>query len=47
MHAPSALSRRLADLEAAMGVPLLIRSPSGVEFTDAAERDREAADRPR
>ncbi|RQZ11053.1 LysR family transcriptional regulator [Burkholderia sp. Bp9031] len=33
--APSALSRRIADLEAAMGVPLLIRSPSGVELTEA------------
>ncbi|RQS65706.1 LysR family transcriptional regulator [Burkholderia sp. Bp8963] len=33
--APSALSRRIADLEAAMGVALLIRSPSGVELTEA------------
>lgn len=33
--APSALSRRLADLETAMGLPLLIRSPSGVELTEA------------
>ncbi|WP_175838522.1 LysR family transcriptional regulator [Burkholderia anthina] len=33
--APSALSRRIADLEAAMGIPLLIRSPSGVELTEA------------
>ncbi|MGU7774729.1 LysR family transcriptional regulator [Burkholderia sp. MR1-5-21] len=33
--APSALSRRIADLEAAMGVPLLIRSPSGVALSEA------------
>ncbi|MGN6667240.1 MAG: LysR substrate-binding domain-containing protein [Trinickia sp.] len=33
--AASALSRRMADLEAAMGLPLLIRSPSGVELTEA------------
>ncbi len=33
--APSALSRRIADLEAAVGVPLLTRSPSGVELTEA------------
>ena len=33
--APSALSRRLADLEAAIGLPLLIRSPSGVTLTEA------------
>jgi DNA-binding transcriptional LysR family regulator len=33
--APSALSRRIADLEAAMGLALLIRSPSGVELTEA------------
>jgi len=33
--APSALSRRLADLEAALGLPLLVRSPSGIELTDA------------
>lgn len=33
--APSALSRRVADLETAMGLPLLIRSPSGVELTEA------------
>lgn len=32
---PSALSRRMADLEAAMGLPLLIRSPSGVALTEA------------
>ncbi|CAG9275017.1 DNA-binding transcriptional LysR family regulator [Paraburkholderia unamae] len=33
--APSALSRRMADLEAAMGLALLIRSPAGVELTEA------------
>lgn len=33
--APSALSRRLADLEHAFGTALLIRSPRGVELTDA------------
>jgi DNA-binding transcriptional LysR family regulator len=33
--APSALSRRIADLEAAIGVALLIRSPSGVQPTEA------------
>jgi DNA-binding transcriptional LysR family regulator len=33
--APSALSRRLADLEIAMGAPLLVRSPMGVELTEA------------
>ncbi|MBT2336239.1 LysR family transcriptional regulator [Variovorax paradoxus] len=33
--APSALSRRLADLEHAFGTTLLIRSPRGVELTDA------------
>jgi DNA-binding transcriptional LysR family regulator len=33
--APSALSRRLADLEHAFGTPLLIRSPRGVALTDA------------
>lgn len=33
--APSAISRRLADLEAAVGLPLLIRSHGGVELTDA------------
>jgi len=33
--APSALSRRMADLEAAMGLPLLVRSSSGVELTEA------------
>lgn len=33
--AASALSRRMADLEAAIGLPLLIRSPSGVELTEA------------
>ena len=33
--APSALSRRLADLERAFGAPLLVRSPRGVALTDA------------
>lgn len=33
--APSALSRRLADLEHAFGTPLLIRSPRGIALTDA------------
>lgn len=33
--APSAISRRVADLEAAIGLPLLIRSPTGVELTEA------------
>lgn len=33
--APSALSRRIADLELAIGLPLLVRSPSGVELTEA------------
>lgn len=33
--APSALSRRLADLEHAFGTPLLIRSPRGVALTEA------------
>lgn len=33
--APSALSRRLADLEHAFGTSLLIRSPRGVALTDA------------
>lgn len=33
--APSALSRRIADLESAMGLALLIRSPAGVELTEA------------
>ncbi|SAL11595.1 LysR family transcriptional regulator [Caballeronia peredens] len=35
--APSALSRRIADLESAIGVALLIRSPSGVQLTEAGE----------
>jgi len=35
--APSALSRRIADLEAAIGVALLIRSPSGVQLTEAGQ----------
>ena len=33
--APSALSRRMADLEAALGLPLLVRSPAGIEVTEA------------
>jgi DNA-binding transcriptional LysR family regulator len=33
--AASALSRRLADLEHALGVPLLIRSARGIELTEA------------
>lgn len=33
--APSALSRRLADLEHAFGTPLLVRSTRGVALTDA------------
>lgn len=33
--APSALSRRIADLEQALGVPLIIRSPRGIELTAA------------
>ncbi|WP_269759150.1 LysR substrate-binding domain-containing protein [Variovorax sp. E3] len=33
--APSALSRRLADLEHAFGTTLLVRSPRGIELTDA------------
>ncbi|KHK55818.1 LysR family transcriptional regulator [Ralstonia sp. A12] len=33
--APSALSRRVADFEAAIGLPLLIRSSKGVELTEA------------
>ncbi|MCG5072189.1 LysR family transcriptional regulator [Paraburkholderia tagetis] len=33
--APSALSRRIADLESAVGLPLLIRSHGGVELTEA------------
>lgn len=33
--APSALSRRIGDLEHAFGVPLLVRSAKGIELTDA------------
>lgn len=35
--APSALSRRLADLEAALGGALLVRSPRGIALTDAGQ----------
>ena len=35
--APSALSRRIADLEGAIGAALLIRSPSGVQLTEAGQ----------
>lgn len=35
--APSALSRRIADLEHALGAALLVRSPMGVELTDAGQ----------
>ena len=35
--APSALSRRMADLEHAFGTALLVRSPRGVELTDAGQ----------
>jgi DNA-binding transcriptional LysR family regulator len=33
--APSALSRRIADLESALRVPLLVRSPHGITLTEA------------
>ncbi|MDY7545115.1 LysR family transcriptional regulator [Glaciimonas sp. CA11.2] len=33
--APSALSRRIADLEEAIGAPLLVRSPRGITLTEA------------
>ncbi|MCK1290881.1 LysR family transcriptional regulator [Bradyrhizobium sp. 30] len=36
--AQSALSRRMADLEHALGVPLLMRSSKGVQLTEAGER---------
>jgi DNA-binding transcriptional LysR family regulator len=35
--APSALSRRLAELEHTLGTPLLVRSPRGVTLTDAGQ----------
>ncbi len=35
--APSALSRRIADLEHVLGSPLLVRSALGVELTDAGQ----------
>ncbi len=34
---PSAVSRRIGDLEKAIGLPLLFRSPSGVSPTAAGE----------
>src|SRR5947208_2153737 len=33
--APSALSRRIAHLEHVLGLPLIIRSPRGIELTGA------------
>src|SRR5580765_251145 len=36
--AQSALSRRMGDLEHSLGVPLLSRSPMGVQLTEAGER---------
>ncbi|GAB2898421.1 LysR family transcriptional regulator [Paralcaligenes sp. KSB-10] len=39
--APSALSRRIADLEHAFGVKLLVRSPKGIELTRAGAVVRE------
>jgi DNA-binding transcriptional LysR family regulator len=35
--APSALSRRISELEHVLGLPLLIRSPRGIELTDAGK----------
>lgn len=35
--APSAMSRRIAELERVLGVPLLIRSPRGIELTEAGK----------
>lgn len=43
--APSALGRRLADLEHAFGTPLLIRSPRGVALTDAGRLVLERGER--
>ena len=43
--APSALSRRLADLELALGAPLLVRSPMGVELTEAGRHALSRASR--
>jgi DNA-binding transcriptional LysR family regulator len=47
--APSGLSRRIADLEAALRVPLLVRSPHGITLTEAGavavRRAREIQDR--
>lgn len=43
--APSALGRRLADLEHAFGTPLLIRSPRGVAPTDAGRLVLERGER--
>jgi DNA-binding transcriptional LysR family regulator len=35
--APSALSRRISELEHVLGLPLLIRSPRGIELTEAGK----------
>lgn len=35
--APSAMSRRIAELERVLNVPLLIRSPRGIELTEAGK----------
>lgn len=43
--APSALSRRLADLEAALGGALLVRSPRGVALTEAGQLVLDRAER--
>ena len=43
--APSALSRRLADLEHAFGTPLLVRSPRGVTPTEARRMVLERGER--
>lgn len=43
--APSALSRRLADLESALGGALLVRSPRGIALTDAGQLVLERAER--
>jgi DNA-binding transcriptional LysR family regulator len=41
--APSALSRRIADLEHAFGMPLLVRSAKGIELTEAGRTAYERA----